>query len=81
MPRDEFAQSIHARRRRSHDRFTDQVTTALGSFALFTTLFLVFVKIFPSVSIYEVKETMDSPAVTSDTEPLAPPAPPEGSPA
>ena len=33
----------------------------VGSFAVFTTLFLVFVKIFPSVSMYEVKETMDTP--------------------
>ena len=33
----------------------------IGSVAMFVTLFLVFVKIFPSVSIYEVKETMDTP--------------------
>ncbi|MCZ6616888.1 MAG: polysulfide reductase NrfD [Gammaproteobacteria bacterium] len=55
-----------------------ELSIILGSFALFTTLFLVFVKIFPSVSIYEVKETMDTPTVTSDPEPVAPP---EGSPA
>jgi hypothetical protein len=30
--------------------------------ALFVTLFLLFVKIFPSVSMYEVKETMTAPA-------------------
>jgi hypothetical protein len=28
---------------------------------MFVTLFLLFVKIFPSVSIYEVKETMETP--------------------
>jgi hypothetical protein len=28
---------------------------------MFVTLFLLFVKIFPSVSIYEVKETMKLP--------------------
>ncbi len=55
-----------------------ELSIILGSFALFTTMFLVFVKIVPSVSIYEVKETMDTPTVTSNTEPLAPP---EGSPA
>ena len=57
-----------------------ELSIILGSFALFTTLFLVFVKIFPSVSIYEVKETMDIPTVSSDTEPAAPPQG-EGSPA
>ena len=38
-----------------------ELSIMVGSFALFTTLFLVFVKIFPSVSMYEVKETMDTP--------------------
>ena len=38
-----------------------EVSIMVGSFAVFTTLFLVFVKIFPSVSMYEVKETMDTP--------------------
>jgi hypothetical protein len=33
----------------------------VGSLAMFVSLFMVFVKIFPSVSIYEVKETMDEP--------------------
>jgi molybdopterin-containing oxidoreductase family membrane subunit len=51
-----------------------ELSIILGSFALFVTLFLVFVKIFPSVSIYEVKETMETPK----TEPVAPP---EGVPA
>ena len=51
-----------------------EISIMLGSFALFTTLFLVFVKIFPSISMYEVKETMATPKV----EPVAPAA---GSPA
>jgi len=38
-----------------------EISIMLGSFALFTTLFLVFVKIVPSISMYEVKETMDTP--------------------
>ena len=38
-----------------------EISIMVGSFAVFTTLFLVFVKIFPSVSMYEVKETMDTP--------------------
>ena len=45
-----------------------EISIMVGSFALFTTLFLVFVKIFPSVSMYEVKETMASPK----REPSAP---------
>jgi molybdopterin-containing oxidoreductase family membrane subunit len=45
-----------------------EISIMVGSFALFTTLFLVFVKIFPSVSMYEVKETMATPKI----EPLAP---------
>jgi molybdopterin-containing oxidoreductase family membrane subunit len=51
-----------------------ELSIILGSFALFSTLFLIFVKIFPSVSMYEVKETMSTPK----TEPEAPP---EGNPA
>jgi len=47
-----------------------EISIMLGSFALFTTLFLVFVKIFPSVSMYEVKETMATPK----REPAAPPS-------
>lgn len=35
-----------------------EVSIAVGSFAVFTTLFLVFVKVVPCVSIYEVKETL-----------------------
>ncbi|HUO82661.1 MAG TPA: NrfD/PsrC family molybdoenzyme membrane anchor subunit [Gammaproteobacteria bacterium] len=38
-----------------------EISILIGSVAMFVTLFLVFVKIFPSVSIYEVKETMDVP--------------------
>ena len=51
-----------------------EISIMVGSFALFTTLFLIFVKIFPSVSMYEVKETMATPKM----EPAAPAA---GSPA
>ena len=51
-----------------------ELSIILGSFALFVTLFLVFVKIFPSVSMYEVKETMDTP----NAQPVAPA---EGNPA
>ena len=50
-----------------------ELSIILGSFALFVTLFLVFVKIFPSISMYEVKETMVIPAA----EPVVPK---EGSP-
>ncbi len=39
-----------------------EVSILVGSVAMFVTLFLLFVKIFPSVSIYEVKETMTQPA-------------------
>ena len=45
-----------------------ELSIILGSFALFSTLFLIFVKIFPSVSMYEVKETMATPT----TEPVTP---------
>ena len=38
-----------------------EISIIVGSFAMFVTLFLIFVKIYPSVSIYEVKETMDLP--------------------
>jgi molybdopterin-containing oxidoreductase family membrane subunit len=38
-----------------------EISILVGTVGLFTTLFLIFVKIFPSVSIYEVKETMDTP--------------------
>jgi len=38
-----------------------EVSILVGSVAMFATLFLLFVKIFPSVSIYEVKETMPIP--------------------
>ena len=51
-----------------------EISILLGTFALFTTLFLLFVKVFPSVSMYEVKETMASPKKAS-------PAASEGSPA
>jgi molybdopterin-containing oxidoreductase family membrane subunit len=38
-----------------------EISIMVGSLAMFITLFLVFVKIFPSVSLYEVKETMPLP--------------------
>ncbi len=38
-----------------------EISILFGSLAMFTTMFLIFVKIFPSISIYEVKETMDVP--------------------
>jgi len=38
-----------------------EISILVGSVAMFVTLFLLFVKIFPSISIYEVKETMDAP--------------------
>ncbi len=38
-----------------------EISILVGSLAMFTTLFLIFVKIFPSVSIYEIKETMETP--------------------
>ena len=46
-----------------------ELSIILGSFALFTTLFLVFVKIFPSVSMYEVKETMNVPGTKPTAQP------------
>jgi len=38
-----------------------EISILIGSIAMFCTLFLIFVKIFPSVSIYEVKETLPEP--------------------
>ena len=38
-----------------------EISIMVGSLAMFVTLFLLFVKIFPSVSIYEVKETFPEP--------------------
>jgi Ni/Fe-hydrogenase subunit HybB-like protein len=35
-----------------------EVSITIGSLAVFATLFLIFVKVVPSVSIYEVKETL-----------------------
>jgi molybdopterin-containing oxidoreductase family membrane subunit len=42
-----------------------EISILVGSLAMFVTLFLIFVKIVPSVSIYEVKETMPSPGKAS----------------
>ncbi|GGK72048.1 NrfD/PsrC family molybdoenzyme membrane anchor subunit [Amphritea balenae] len=38
-----------------------EISIFIGSVALFICFFLVFVKIVPSVSMYEVKETLDTP--------------------
>ena len=35
-----------------------EFSITIGSFAIFTTLFLVFIKWVPSISLYEVKETL-----------------------
>ena len=35
-----------------------EISITIGSFAIFTTLFLIFIKCVPAVSIYEVKETL-----------------------
>ncbi len=51
-----------------------EISIMVGSFALFTTLFLIFVKIFPSVSMYEVKETMDEPTLASNVHVAGSPA-------
>ena len=49
-----------------------EISILIGSVALFSTLFLLFVKIFPSVSIYEIKETL--PQTTAEVEPAETPA-------
>ena len=33
----------------------------IGSFGIFVTLFLLFLKFVPSISLYEVKETLPEP--------------------
>ncbi len=38
-----------------------EISITLGSFAIFATLFLIFIKWVPAVSIYEVKETLPAP--------------------
>ena len=45
-----------------------EISILVGSLAMFVTLFLIFVKVFPSVSIYEVKETMPSPKKRGDPQ-------------
>ncbi len=45
-----------------------EISILVGSVAMFVTLFLLFVKIFPSVSIYEIKETMDTPTKKDDRQ-------------
>ena len=49
-----------------------EISILVGSLAMFVTLFLIFVKIFPSVSIYEVKETLPEPEPKLETEAGAP---------
>jgi hypothetical protein len=39
----------------------EEISTTIGSFGFFTMLFLLFVKLWPSVSIYEVKEDIGIP--------------------
>jgi molybdopterin-containing oxidoreductase family membrane subunit len=45
-----------------------EISIMVGSLGMFVTLFLLFVKIFPSVSIYEVKETMKIPETDTNRE-------------
>ena len=45
-----------------------EISILVGSLAMFCALFLIFVKIFPSVSLYEVKETFDLPGEEADGE-------------
>ena len=45
----------------------------IGSFGLFFTLFLLFVRILPAVAISEIKGVMD-PAVSATKRPAAPAA-------
>jgi molybdopterin-containing oxidoreductase family membrane subunit len=35
-----------------------EISITIGSFAIFATLFLIFIKWVPCVSLYEVKETL-----------------------
>jgi molybdopterin-containing oxidoreductase family membrane subunit len=35
-----------------------EISITIGSFAIFSTLFLIFIKWVPSISLYEVKETL-----------------------
>jgi molybdopterin-containing oxidoreductase family membrane subunit len=46
-----------------------ELSILVGSVAMFITLFLLFVKIFPSVSIYEIKETMEPPKKKAEGSP------------
>ncbi len=43
-----------------------EVSILIGSLGVFISFFLIFVKIVPSVSIYEVKQTLDSPEDSPD---------------
>lgn len=55
-----------------------QLTITLAGFAWFTLLFLVFVKIFPSLSMYEIKEMLFQRRHVSDRLVREPPRPAEG---
>jgi len=46
-----------------------EISILVGSLGLFVTLFMLFVKIFPSVSISEVKETLPEPEDAPDPAP------------
>jgi molybdopterin-containing oxidoreductase family membrane subunit len=45
-----------------------EISILVGSLAMFCALFLIFVKIFPSVSLYEIKETFDLPGEKDNGE-------------
>jgi molybdopterin-containing oxidoreductase family membrane subunit len=45
-----------------------EIAIMVGSLGMFVTLFLLFVKLVPSVSIYEVKETMPLPDHSSGSD-------------
>ena len=49
-----------------------EISIMVGSLAMFVTLFLIFVKIFPSISIYEIKETLPEPEPKTQSESGAP---------
>ena len=46
-----------------------EISIMVGTLGMFSTLFLIFVKIFPSISIYEIKETMDQPGEAATSTP------------
>jgi molybdopterin-containing oxidoreductase family membrane subunit len=46
---------------------TVEILITIGSFGIFLTLFLLFVKFVPSISIYEVKETLTQTGMSKET--------------